>query len=97
MTDDRAPIEPRRVTNQKKNTKEANEHTQTYPGAEPSRYFGRALPGIQTSPAAARVVVVTDDLGAAVMLTARVNVRAEANIFSSGAVDDRVKDQRAIE
>jgi hypothetical protein len=41
--------------------------------------------------------VVTDDLGAAVMLTARVNVRAEANIFSSGAVDDRVKDQRAIE
>lgn len=68
------------------------ESSRTHPGAEPSRYFGRALPGIQTSPAAARVVVVTDDLGAAVVtLTARANARAEANILSGvERVEDRI-------
>ena len=57
----------------------------THPGAVPSRYFGRALPGIQTSPAAARVVVVVvdDDLGRGdATWTARANVRAEANMMT---------------
>ena len=78
------------MTTSHKPEKKTRRGERTYPGDEPSRYFGRALPGIQTSPAAARVVVVTDDLGAAaVMLTARVNARAEANIFSTRWMVDR--------
>ena len=77
----------------KKNTHTQTRHrdiverciARTHPGAVPSRYFGRALPGIQTSPAAARVVVVVvdDDLGRGdATWTARANVRAEANMMT---------------